>query len=166
MISITSKLHNAGNKVFGLPSPLKTKSISARVKCTPLRFALAYTPHIRPVVSIPLLAIRLFLFCGSVCTSFAATLPPQTPFKVAKADVFIGVSPLLVVMLACGSLRADRAVMFFAGFIPVNRSFFSVVRKLPPSIQHLTTPHTSIVHSLHFTNPTQIQYLIPATKKQ
>jgi len=97
--------------------------------------------------------VPLTFFSWALPLSVAATLPPQTPLRSAKAVLFIGVSPLLVVMLACGSLRADRAVTIFAGFCPVLRRCFSVVRKLPPFIQPLTTPHARVAHSLHTISP-------------
>ena len=103
--------------------------------------------------------VPLTFFSWALPLSVAATLPPQTHLRSAKAVVFIGVSPLLIVMLACGSLRANRAVTIFAirhllsvasfqSFVP--HSFHSATFSNPRKSSSFTTLH----------EPTYLHYAI------
>lgn len=115
-----------------------------------LLVALAYSIHL-PVglrssrCSPP--AVHLFCFTHFSHSSLAAISSPQTPIKCSlySQKNKIGGLSLHEFGLACGSLRANRAVMLFAiNPVPTVASFHT-------STQPLSAPHTRVAHSLHST---------------
>ena len=106
-------------------------------------------------------AVHLFCFTHYSQSSLAATSSPQTPIRCSlySQKNKIGGLSLHVFLLACGSLRADRAVMLFAiSPVPTVASFQSLV---PLSFHSATfsTPHkSSSFTSLH--EPTQFHSAI------
>lgn len=62
-------------------------------------------------------------------------------------------------LLACGSLRANQAVMFFA-FVQCLQSLHFSLSFLSPCIQPLSAPHTRVAHSVHSTIQSQFYFTI------
>ena len=116
-----------------------------------------HIPFTYQVVCAPVGAHHLPFTCFASHTTLNPHLqlfhPPKPLLwcSLNSHSFLLGVCRCLLFLLACGSLRADRAVMLFA-VNPCLQSLHSSLSFLFPFIQPLSAPHTRVAHSLHSTS--------------
>ena len=121
-----------------------------------LSVAPAYTVHFPARLRssrCSLTAVHLFCSTHSLHPHSQLFHPPKPLLRCSLHSqyFFLGVCRCLLFLLACGSLRADRAVMLFA-VNPCLQSLHFSHSFLFPFIQPLSAPHTRVAHSLHYTS--------------
>lgn len=116
---------------------------------------LAYTVHL-PVrlrsSGCSLTAVHLFCFTHSLLPHSQLFQPPKLLLRCSLHSQYflLGVCRCLLFLLACGSLRADRAVMFFAiSHVLTVASFQSFVPHSFNSATFSTAHKSSSFSSLH-----------------
>ena len=117
--------------------------------------ALAYTVHLSVRLrssGCSLTVVHLFCFTHSLLPHSQLLHPPKPLLRGSLYSQYflLGVCRCLLFLLACGSLRADRAVMFFAvSPVPTVASFQSFVPHSFNSATFSTAHKSSSFSSLH-----------------
>lgn len=154
---------NAGKAVFVSRSVLFRKTYLQGCNKLP-SVALAYTVHFPARLRssrCSLTAVHLFCFTHSLLPHSQLLHPPKPHLRCSLHSQYflLGVCRCLLFLLACGSLRADRAVMLFAvNPVPTVASFQSLVPLSFHSATFSTPLKSSSFTSLN--KPTRFHYAI------